>query len=105
MTTVATAAALSEDVPDRLTNLEVQMQEIKDMIANLATTQTRVLSTPPSDWPLPTVEETATLTCHVLVGMGIPGGATEAMLVQDEERRGRCPFMPDPRTLSIPRLS
>jgi hypothetical protein len=55
-TAAASTAALSEDIPDRMTNLEIQMQEIKEMIANLAATQTRIPSTPLVDSPIPTVE-------------------------------------------------
>jgi hypothetical protein len=57
-TATATTALTSEDIPDRMTNLEIQMQEIKEMIANLAATQTRIPSTPPVDSPIPTVEAT-----------------------------------------------
>ncbi|OBT38634.1 hypothetical protein VE00_11001 [Pseudogymnoascus sp. WSF 3629] len=53
-TTTASTAALSKDIPDRMTNLEIQMQEIKEMIANLAATQTRIPSSPLADSPIPT---------------------------------------------------
>lgn len=48
-TAAATTAAPTDDIPDRMANLEIQMQEIKEMIANLAATQTRIPSTPPVD--------------------------------------------------------
>ena len=62
MTTRQTTAAAmtglpSEDIPDRMTNLEIQMQEIKEMLVALTATQTRIPSTPPTDTPIPTVEE------------------------------------------------
>ncbi|ELR03394.1 hypothetical protein GMDG_08902, partial [Pseudogymnoascus destructans 20631-21] len=48
-TAAATTAAPTDDIPDRMANLEIQMQEIKEMIANLAATQTRIPSTPQVD--------------------------------------------------------
>ncbi|ELR08000.1 hypothetical protein GMDG_08585 [Pseudogymnoascus destructans 20631-21] len=55
-TAAATTAVPSEDIPSRMAYLEIQMQEIKEMIANLAATQTRITSTPPVDTPIPTIE-------------------------------------------------
>ncbi|KFY68965.1 hypothetical protein V498_10538 [Pseudogymnoascus sp. VKM F-4517 (FW-2822)] len=55
-TAAALTAALPKDILDQMTNLEIQMQEIKEMIANLAATQTRIPSTPPVDTPIPTIE-------------------------------------------------
>ena len=54
--TAATTAVLSEDIPDRMTQLEAQVQEIKDLLVNLTATRTRIPSTPPVDTAIPTVE-------------------------------------------------
>ncbi|OBT59928.1 hypothetical protein VE03_10718, partial [Pseudogymnoascus sp. 23342-1-I1] len=55
--TAATAqtALPPESPPDRIGNLEREMQELKAMIATLVVSQTRILPTP-EDTPIPTVE-------------------------------------------------
>jgi hypothetical protein len=57
-TAMATTTLTSKDILDRMTNLKIQMQEIKEMIANLAATQTRIPSTLLVDSPILTVKAT-----------------------------------------------
>ncbi|ELR07946.1 hypothetical protein GMDG_02805 [Pseudogymnoascus destructans 20631-21] len=53
-TAAATAAVPSKDIPSQIAHLEAQIQEVKDLLVTLTAAQTRILSTPPVDAPIPT---------------------------------------------------
>ena len=87
-TVPADPAGLPEDIPNRMTHLEMQIQEIRELLITLTAAQARLPSTPSLDDPVPTVEATE---------QRLPRIRNAAEAIQPP------PFQPT-RSPSIPRL-